>query len=197
MLKLRYFPVLFCLTIVSLSLKALNWLRNKHNLENTKMNIFEYALKMEEESKDFYARLAQGTANVGLKTIFNMLALEEEKHCDIIKEKKIRLPQKEYDTDVLSDAKIVFEQISKSDENFDSWVDQIEAYKKSQEIEKKSRDFYLQKADEVDDRCHERIFRVLAEEEKKHYFLLQNIIDFVSRPKIWLENAEWNHLDEY
>lgn len=35
------------------------------------------------------------------------------------------------------------------------------------------------------------------EEEKKHYFLLDNIIEFVSRPEQWLENAEFYHLEEY
>ena len=42
-----------------------------------------------------------------------------------------------------------------------------------------------------------RIFQKLAEEEKKHYFLLENIIQFVSRPETWLENAEFYHLEEY
>jgi len=27
--------------------------------------------------------------------------------------------------------------------------------------------------------------------------LLENIIDFISRPRNWLENAEWHHLDKY
>src|SRR3972149_1076231 len=34
-------------------------------------------------------------------------------------------------------------------------------------------------------------------EENKHYFILENIINFVSRPQTWLENAEWHHLEEY
>jgi hypothetical protein len=32
---------------------------------------------------------------------------------------------------------------------------------------------------------------------EKAFLYLQNIIDFVSRPESWLENAEWHHLDEY
>jgi hypothetical protein len=37
----------------------------------------------------------------------------------------------------------------------------------------------------------------LADEEKKHMILMENLIEFVSRPDTWLENAEWYHLDEY
>jgi rubrerythrin len=82
-------------------------------------------------------------------------------------------------------------------EKFDFGAQQLEYYRKAQEIERKSRNFYLQKADEVEDSIQKGIFRNLAEEEKKHFFLLQNIIDFVAMPKDWLENAEWYHLDEY
>jgi rubrerythrin len=161
------------------------------------MDVFEFAMQMEKEAENFYGRLADDTDNAGLKTIFNMLAAEEAKHYKIIKEIKEKLPQKISETDILSQAKAVFEQISKSDKNFNSGTNQVETYKKAQDIEKKSEDFYLQKATEAQDHCQQGIFRKLAEEEKKHYILLQNIIDFVSRPETWLENAEWNHLDEY
>jgi rubrerythrin len=161
------------------------------------MGVFEFAMRMEKEAENFYGRLADDTDNAGLKTIFNMLAAEEAKHYKIIKEIKEKLPQKISDVNVLSKAKEVFEQISKSDKNFNSGTNQLETYKKAQDIEKKSEDFYLQKATETQDHCQQGIFRKLAEEEKKHYILLQNIIDFVSRPETWLENAEWNHLDEY
>ena len=55
----------------------------------------------------------------------------------------------------------------------------------------------IEKAQEVPEEYQKRIFLKLAEEEKKHYFLLENIIDFVSRPATWLENAEFCHLEEY
>ncbi len=73
----------------------------------------------------------------------------------------------------------------------------IGLYQKALEIEKATEAFYLEKAEELKGQPQERIFRQIAEEEKKHFFLLQNIIDFVSRPEGWLENAEWYHLDEY
>jgi len=152
---------------------------------------------MENEAEAFYIRLAGDTDNAGLRTIFNMLAAEEVKHYKIIKEMKAGMPQKIADSDILSQARVVFEQMSKSDKKFYSGISQAEIYRKAQSIEKKSEEFYLQKASEAGDRGQEEIFRKLAKEENKHYFLLQNIIDFVARPETWLENAEWCHLDEY
>ena len=58
-------------------------------------------------------------------------------------------------------------------------------------------DFYQEKAGQMEEEYQREIFTALAEEEKKHFFLLENIIEFVSRPRNWLENAEFHHLDEY
>jgi len=37
----------------------------------------------------------------------------------------------------------------------------------------------------------------IAKDEKKHRFLLENTVEFLSRPNTWIENAEFHHLDEY
>jgi rubrerythrin len=58
-------------------------------------------------------------------------------------------------------------------------------------------DFYLEKATQVEDPTEHDTFLQVAGEENKHYFILQQIIDFVSRPNEWLEDAEWYHLEEY
>ena len=57
--------------------------------------------------------------------------------------------------------------------------------------------FYREKAGEVEKDAHKNLFLQIAEEEKKHAFLLENVIDFVTKPDNWLENAEFHHLEEY
>jgi len=74
---------------------------------------------------------------------------------------------------------------------------QVELYKKAQGIEKKSEDFYTEKAKEVSDDSQKQTLLAIARQEKTHYLLLEKIIDFVSRPQMWLENPEWYHLEEY
>ena len=114
-----------------------------------------------------------------------------------VEQMKSKIPETVCNTDVLSDAKGIFEQTKQAADKFNFEESQIETYKKAKDIEKQSREFYLQKANEVQDRCQKGIFGKLAEEENKHYFLLDNIIDFVSRPEQWLENAEFHHLEDY
>ena len=161
------------------------------------MNIFDFAMEKEKFSEDYYRRLAGKTNNKGLQSIFNMLADEEAKHYKIVADMKKNIAADLAETTVLLSAKNNFAKMQKSAENFSVDINQVELYKKAQNIEKQSEDFYLQKANEIPDEYQKEIFQKLAEEEKKHYFLLDNIIEFVSRPKQWLENAEWYHLEEY
>ncbi|MHC4622971.1 MAG: ferritin-like domain-containing protein [Planctomycetota bacterium] len=161
------------------------------------MNIFEFAMEKERFSEDYYRKLATQTSNAGLKTIFGMLADEEAHHYRVVEQMRNTIPEKACNTNVLSEAKEIFARMREGAGKFDFDAAQVEVYKKAQDIEKESREFYLEKADEVEDRCQKGIFIELAEEEKKHYFLLENIIQYVSRPETWLENAEFYHLEEY
>ncbi len=160
------------------------------------MDIFEYAMQMEKDGEAYYRQLIQKVANKGLKTILTMLADDEVKHYNAID--KIRTGKFQMTaTTVLTDAKNIFVQLKNTGTGFDVEISQVDLYKKAQDIEEKSRDFYLEKANEVGQDYQKELFLKLAEEEQKHYFLLDNIIEFVSRPEHWLENAEFCHLEEY
>jgi len=160
------------------------------------MDIFDYALQMEKDGESFYREIAQKTSNEGLQTILTMLADEEVKHYQVIE----RMKQDKYqmtETTVLDDARNIFIEMKEQGERFEPGQEQAELYARAQEIEKKSQQFYQEKARQADKDDQKKLFERLAKEEEKHYFLLDNIIAFVSRPKHWLENAEWYHLEEY
>ncbi len=160
------------------------------------VNIFIYAMQMEKDGEDYYYQLAQETNDKSLRAVFSMLAQEEAKHYEIISKARTARPQMA-ETSILTDVKNIFAQMVDSGESFDPDSGQVGAYKKAQEIEKKSMDFYREKAKVVEQEYQKEIFLKLAEEEKKHYFLLQNIIDYVSQPETWLENAEFFHIEDY
>jgi rubrerythrin len=160
------------------------------------MDICEYALQLEKDGEEFYRNIAENTDDEGLQSIMLMLADEEVKHRRAIE----RMQNNECllaETDILGDAKNIFQKMSEGKEEFNLDQDQISIYKEAQEIEKRSELFYQEKAEEVEEEEKKELLRKLAEEERKHYFLLDNIIEFVSRPEYWLENAEWNHLEKY
>lgn len=161
------------------------------------MDIYEFAMKMEKDGESYYRELATKTVNAGLRSIFTMLADAEVVHHSIFHKMKEKEKVTVTHTKILSRVKNIFEKMREEERDADIAVTQTELYKKAREIEKNSRDFYLKEANEVGDQSQKEIFHKIADEEKKHYLILEEIVDFVSRPQTWLENPEWYHLEEY
>jgi len=160
------------------------------------MDIFDFAIEKEKEAEKYYREIAEFVSDKGLTRILTMLADEEVKHRKILEEMKTRSPAIA-ETDLLKDVKNVFVQFKDEKDSFNPNISQIEMYKKAQARERQSMDFYQEKSDEVELPEQRELLVKMAGEEKRHFFILENIIDFVSRPQSWLENAEFNKLEEY
>ena len=160
------------------------------------MNILQYAMQMEKDGEDFYRDLAANVENTGIRSILTMLADEEAGHYQVLSD--IEQGSAEVgETDILNHAKNVFAEMKDTGQTFHLDQTQVDLYAEAQAIEQKSIDFYTEKAAVVGEDAQKQLLTRLAQEEKKHYFLLENIIDFVSRPTTWLENAEFVHLEQY
>jgi rubrerythrin len=161
------------------------------------MNIFEFAMEKEKFSENYYRQLAGKTSHKGLKNICNMLADEESKHYKIVEQMSRNILADVAESPVLHHAKEIFEKMRGSTEKFNFNISELELYQKARDIEEESRMFYLEKSDQAEDAGQRRIFQKLAEEEQKHFILLDKICDFVSRPQWFLENAEMYRFDDY
>ncbi len=160
------------------------------------MDIYKYAMQMEVDGRDFYLDLKEKTDNKGLKNILTMMADSEARHYNVIMDmQKNDKSEFSADTEVLTNVKNIFMKM-KEEKDIDVDTSQAEFYKKALKDETDAQKFYLEKAEEENDPHRKEIFLNLAEEERKHCVLLENIIGFVSQPADWLENPEWYHLDE-
>jgi demethoxyubiquinone hydroxylase (CLK1/Coq7/Cat5 family) len=159
------------------------------------MNIFEFAMQMERDGEAFYRDLAVKSANAGVTRILNMLADDEVKHYNILKQMSEQGNPEMAQTTILLDAKNVFAQMQ--DTEFDLEGIQVDLYRKAQDIERQAQEFYEGKADQATKPAQRALLLRIADEEKRHYLLLDSIIEFLDRPRTWLEDAEFTHLDEY
>ncbi|MDZ7642463.1 MAG: ferritin family protein [Desulfurivibrio sp.] len=165
------------------------------------MDIYQFAMQMEKDGENFYRQLAREATVPGLAKIFTLLADEEVKHYQMVgklaqQENKPQLA----DTRILNDVKNVFKGMREEKEELA--IDPTAAsnsYRQACEIEEQSGKFYREKAEEVADEHQRQILRQLAGEEDNHLRIMENILEFVSRPEPgkWLEDAEWYHLEEY
>ena len=162
------------------------------------MEVFEFALQMEKDGEAFYRDLARKAGpNSGVGRILTILANAEVKHYAAIE--AMQKEQFGYSRQlIMEEAKNIFQEIRDSGQKtFDLEGKQLEAYRTAQELEQKSRDYYLLQAEEMKNSPAGEIFATLAAEEERHYDLLDSIAEFVSRPERWLENAEFTKLEEY
>ena len=162
------------------------------------MDIYTFAMEIEKISEQYYRDLAQQCDHPGLVQILNMLAEDEAKHYQTIQGMRDGKHPEMPTTQVLRQARERFAGLKKEavgDLCFNN--DEITLYRKAIEKEDHAEKFYREKADEAEEPLDAALFSRLADEENRHRFLLENIIEFLSRPKTWVENAEFNHLDEY
>jgi rubrerythrin len=159
------------------------------------MDVYEFAIKMEQDGEQFYRKAAAQARDQGIRRILSLLADDEVKHCNTLKQMREAAPVQMAETAVLTHARNIFAQMQGQVPNLGGI--QTDVYRQAQEIERRSQEFYQEKAEQVSDPSHWALFGRIAEEERRHFFLLEHVIEFLSRPKVWMENAEFNHLDEY
>lgn len=160
------------------------------------MNIIDYALQMEKDGEAYYRDLAAKAGNAGIKQIFDILADAEAEHYETFLQIKKSQPVTGGEGDHISRIKNLFTEM-KAQGDQDIQTEQIAAYTKAVEVEKKSQEIYQQKADEISDPEQKVICLKIADEERKHQVILENLIEFLQHPSTWVEDAEWRNMEDY
>jgi rubrerythrin len=161
------------------------------------MDVYDYAMELEKDGESYYRDGAARSTDKGIKHILTALADAEAEHYSILKQMKEGAPVELGEATLLQDVKNVFAEMREKGGFGASNISEIDLYKGAQEIEEKTERFYREEAGQVGDAAQREILLRIAKEENRHYSILEQIIDFVSRPDHWLENAEFYHLDEY
>jgi len=161
------------------------------------MDVFEYAMKMELDGKAFYENGAASTDNPQLKKIFTMLAEEEHRHFNVFKKMKAGETADSADLapkgQTVLTAKNVFKEMIdagkeslEGDTTKDLWRDAIE-------IERKSEKLYRDAADEEKDEKRKEMLNLIADEEKNHIYLIDNMIAFLTDPATFIASQNYKN----
>jgi rubrerythrin len=160
------------------------------------MNIFDFAMKMELDGKAFYQKLAADTTDGGLKSIFSNLASDEQKHYEVILSIKSGTELKMTDSAVLEEAKNIFELLM-TDKNAPVVLKKsLDGYQHARKIEADSVKLYEDMAKKEDNPEIVQLLLRIANEEKKHFNILDNLCDFVLAPQYFLAWGEFSNLKE-
>jgi rubrerythrin len=162
------------------------------------MNIFDFAMEMEENGFDYYTNLAQAASLPGLKTIFSGLAADEQKHLNFFRKlKEGKKPGTMAESQALDAAQNIFLQLSKETEQLKDITGALPAYKHAMKLEAESFRLYEKALETEKDPEIKNILQQIASEEHNHFNILENIYNFVNAPNQHLEWAEFSNLSEF
>ena len=161
------------------------------------MNIFDFAMKMELDGKAYYEKLAADTADRGLKSIFTNLAADEQKHYDLIQAIKSGTKLKMVDSTVLDEAKNLFEKLMTEKNSAANLKKSLDGYQYARKIEADSVKLYEDMAKKEDNPEVVQLLLRIANEEKKHFNILDNLYDYVLAPQNYLAWGEFSNLKEF
>lgn len=160
------------------------------------MQFLNTVLEKEMAKEKFYREQADLSQKPGIKVIYNMLADEESSHKKFLIQLKRKTLTPGYPREDNESMKILDQLIwSKSDFIFEPG--ELDILYKALEYEGETMELYARTADLAIDNKSKLLLLKLAEEEKKHLDFIEELIEFIGRPKTWLETAEFVHSEEY
>jgi len=159
------------------------------------MNPYDFAIQMSHDGEKFFRTLTKQLKKPGLRKIMVMLAEDQATHGrDFVKMKKAEgtvLPDVKNLTGALNPFAQRLKRLGRR-ERLDENIPPAELYRRGQALDKECEDFYRKRAARVKNPRLKQAFLGVAEEQRKHYFTLEHLIDFILEPQQELEDAEWN-----
>jgi rubrerythrin len=161
------------------------------------MNIFDCAIKMEEEARKYYEKLAAAAVVPELKNLFTMLSESEQEHHDALVELRENTAPLKTQFKDLQGAACHFKPLLAKNDLKDEPIEDSDAYMSIVNEEEKGVQLYVDLAAQTKDEDTRKVLLMIAKEERKHLSIVKNIYSFVESPKTFLASAEFSNLKEY
>ena len=163
------------------------------------MNVLDFAMQMELDTKAHYESLEKETPVAGLKKIFSILAADEQKHYDVMDDMRTGVTPDMADSTALEDAKYIFQTLKIEESLLDELRTRLDAYRYAMKIEADSIELY----EDIARREHTcgntavvRLLMKIIEEEKKHYNIVENIHGLIAEYENFLVWNEFSAIRE-
>ena len=159
------------------------------------MKVLDFALKMEADGKAYYEKLAADCDDNDLKNLFTLLAEAEQTHYDAILARKGESAFAGVESTTLEQAKNIFQRLLEV--KSPGWLrGDTDGYRHAVKAEEQSIDFYRDAAVKEDHPEVRSLLLALADEERVHLNIVENIYEFVESPKCFLAWQEFSNLKE-
>jgi len=152
---------------------------------------------MEEDATAFYKRVSDASTIPEIKNLLSLLAEAEQEHRDALVKMKQTLEPQKVGFSVLQNASCVFRPLLGKRDLMEELKNDPDAYRHIARREEEDVRFYEDLAAKVQDRESRELLLMIADEERKHLSIVENIYSFVESPKSYLAWGEFSNIKEY
>ena len=158
------------------------------------MNIIDCTIKMRKEAQANYANLSLAVADKEMKRLFSLLAMAEDEHIDKLMEiqaEAMNVPTTEYRLD---DSVCAYRTRLAPDNLGEALRTDPDAYIHVLKDEEKSIKFFDSLAVHAESETMRKVCLAVADKEREHLRVVENIYSFVEEPRTYLEWGEFSNL---
>lgn len=158
------------------------------------MNILECTIKMKQETRTHYERLAGAVEEKELKRLFSLLASAEEEHIGKLKALNDTMNAAgTSDLSPLDESVCVFSPHIDPRHLAEALRNDPDAYRHVVQEEEETIEFFDQLKSQAESDQMKKICQALADKEREHLTMLENIYFFVEEPRTYLEWGEFSN----
>jgi rubrerythrin len=162
------------------------------------MDIFDFAMKMEEDGRIFYEKQAAATSAPELKEILLTLAEEEKNHYQYFKRLKdnpaeISARPVPTGSKALARVKNIFEEMSQNRRSERFGADVVSVWTEALRIEETSERFYKEKAAEEKDKAKKELLLKIAGVENTHIQMIDGVLMYLKDPSTFADSAQFKN----
>ena len=161
------------------------------------MNVFDFAMRMEEEHCSYYEKLAAQARTYELKEIFTLLADSERTHQEHLALLKAGTDADKAGAASLDQAKNFIHELADGPVSEAVLKSDYDGYRHAIQQEELSIRLYDKLAEQEPNPAASELLHRMAEEERHHLEEMENIYDFVETPDTYLAWGEFSNLREY
>jgi rubrerythrin len=159
------------------------------------MNILECTIKMKHETQAHYARLAEAVTENELKRLFSLLAAAEDEHIEKLVTMKATMNTMDASSfNPLDESVCVFSPHIDPRHLAETLRHDPDAYRHVVHEEEETIEFFDQLKNQAENEQMKRVCQLLADKEREHLTMLENIYFFVEEPRTYLEWGEFSNL---
>jgi rubrerythrin len=151
-------------------------------------DVLDFAIQMELDGRMFYLKGAESTEDEALKKIFRKLADEEYRHYHIFKKLKDgdtagAVAEMKNGAPSLSETQTLFKEMTDAGIDTLAGDTEREIWAEARAVEEKTVKLYAEEAEKTSDPERKRLLEMLADEERSHVYLIENILGFLKDPE--------------